>query len=58
MQKKSVYDDDTINLVRKKDTNVRTFSTTLGWNNIANGQMSHAIGQSCEASGDYSLAEG
>lgn len=55
---KSKYGDSTINVGRKTNTTVGSYSTAEGYRTTASGEASHAEGQNTTASGDYSHAEG
>ena len=55
---KSLYGDTTINVGRKADTTIGSYSTAEGYDTTAKGVASHAEGVSTTASGDYSHSEG
>ena len=56
--KKSLYDDESVNVGRKPDSTIGEKSFAFGKNVTASGDCSFAVGIDCEASGDYSHAEG
>lgn len=56
--KKDLYDDTTINVGRKADTEIGRNSTAEGYSTTASGYCSHTEGYSTTASGVYSHAEG
>ena len=55
---KSLYGDTTINVGRKADTTIGSYSTTEGYDTTASGDYSHAEGYNATASGYGSHAEG
>lgn len=56
--KKELYNDNTINLGRKKDTTIGNFSSAMGYDCTASGIRSHAEGRQAAAAGENSHAEG
>lgn len=56
--KKDLYDDTTINVGRKADTEIGINSTSEGYSTTASEYCSHAEGYMTTASGEYSHAEG
>ena len=56
--KKEIYNDNSINLGRKKDTTIGNLSSVMGKDCTASADYSHAEGANTVASGKYAHAEG